>query len=65
MKKTEELLKSLRTQEKVGLERPIVNPQQALPLAKFALESHALGHPKCRDDAALDLLAALSGVIAR
>ena len=49
----------------MGLERPIVNPQQALPLAKFALEPHALGHPKCRDDAALDLLAALSGVIAR
>jgi hypothetical protein len=30
------------------------------PLAKFAIESHALGDLKRRDDAALDLLASLA-----
>jgi hypothetical protein len=40
------------------------NPQQVLPLAKVALESHALGNLKRRDDAALDLLSGLSGAFA-
>jgi hypothetical protein len=34
------------------------------PLANFALEAHALGGLKRRDDAALDLLSALPGVLA-
>ena len=42
----------------------IANPQKFLPLADVSLESHALGNPTGRDQAALDLLAALSGVIA-
>ena len=42
----------------------ITNPQKFLPLADVSLESHALGNPTGRDQAALDLLAALSGVIA-
>jgi hypothetical protein len=44
-----------------GAETLIVNSQQVLPLAKVAVEAHALGDPKRRDDASLDLLAALSG----
>jgi len=39
--------------------RSISNPQKALPLAKVALEGHALGYPEGRDDAPLDLLASL------
>ena len=35
----------------------ITDPQQVLPLAKFALEAHALGKPEARDDAPLDFLA--------
>jgi hypothetical protein len=42
----------------------IPNPQKFLPLANVSLEAQALGHPKGRDEAALNLLAALSGVIA-
>jgi hypothetical protein len=45
-------------------DRLIANPQKFLPLADVSLESHALGNPTGRDQAALDLLAALSGVIA-
>ena len=41
--------------------RSITDPQQILPLAKLALEAHALGDAEARDDAPLDLLAALSG----
>jgi hypothetical protein len=37
----------------------IAHAQQVFPLAKVALESHALGDLKRRYDAALDLLAAL------
>ena len=36
-----------------------------LPLAKIALEAHALGYPEARDDAPLDLLAGLFGSFAR
>ena len=36
-----------------------MNPQQMLPLTEVALEAHALGHPKGRDQAPLDLLAEL------
>ena len=39
----------------------IANPQQVLPLAKVTFETHAFGNLKCRDDATLNLLAALSG----
>jgi hypothetical protein len=39
----------------------IANPEQVLPLVIVAFEAHALGDPKRRDDASLDLLAALSG----
>jgi hypothetical protein len=42
----------------------IVNPQQVFPLARIALEAHAFGNLKGRDEAPLDLLAALSGPIA-
>jgi hypothetical protein len=42
----------------------IPNPQKFLPLANVPLEAQALGHAKGRDQAPLDLLAALSGVIA-
>ena len=42
----------------------IANSQQLLPLPKVAFESHALGHLKRRDDAALDLLAGFSGALA-
>ena len=35
----------------------IYNPQQFLPLAKLALESHALRSPEACDDAPLDFLA--------
>jgi hypothetical protein len=34
------------------------------PLPKVALEAHALGHPKGRDQTSLDLLAAFSRAIA-
>ena len=40
------------------------NPKQVLPLAKFALEAHALGDLKRRDDTPLDLLAGLPGCFA-
>ena len=40
------------------------NPQEVLPLSKVALEAHALGGLKCRDDTPLDLLAGLSGSFA-
>jgi hypothetical protein len=40
--------------------RSISDPQQVFPLAKVALEAHALGDLKCRDDAALDLLSTLA-----
>jgi hypothetical protein len=43
-----------------GSRDPIADPQEVLPLAKFALKGHALGDPEC-DDAPLDLLAGLSG----
>ena len=39
----------------------ITYAQQVFPLAKLALESHALGDLKRRDDAALDLLASFAG----
>ena len=42
----------------------IANPQKFPPLANVPLESHAFGNPKGRDQASLNLLAALSGVIA-
>jgi hypothetical protein len=42
----------------------IANPQQLLPLPQLPFEAQALGDPKGRDYTALDLLAALSGVIA-
>jgi hypothetical protein len=42
----------------------ITNPQKFLPLANVPLEAQALGNAKGRDYTALDLLAALSGVIA-
>jgi hypothetical protein len=35
-----------------------------LPLPEFALEAHALGDLKRRDDTPLNLLAGLSGVLA-
>jgi hypothetical protein len=35
----------------------ISNPQQFLPLAKLALEPHALGNPETLDDAPLDFFA--------
>jgi hypothetical protein len=38
----------------------MVDPQQVLPLAIFALESQAFSNLKRRDDASLDLLAGLS-----
>jgi len=38
-------------------DRLIANPQKFLPLADVSLESHALGNPTGRDQAALDLLA--------
>ena len=37
--------------------RSISDPQQALPLAKIALEAYALRDLECRDHASLDLLA--------
>jgi hypothetical protein len=40
-----------------GPQFSIANAQQVFPLAKLALESHALGDSKRRDEAALDLLA--------
>jgi hypothetical protein len=40
-----------------GSHKSISDPQQILPLAKVALEPHALGDPKRRDDASLDFLA--------
>jgi hypothetical protein len=40
------------------------NPQKVLPLAKFALKSHALRNLECRNDAPLDLLAGLPGTFA-
>jgi hypothetical protein len=40
------------------------NAQQVLPLAKVALEAHAFGDLEGRDQATLDLLAALSGTLA-
>ena len=43
----------------------ISNPQQFLPLAKFALEPDALGDLERRDQTSFDLLAAFAGVIAR
>ena len=48
-----------------GKPRSISDPQQVLPLAKVALEAHALGNLEARDDAPLDLLAGLSGRFAR
>jgi hypothetical protein len=49
---------------KIGIasaKRSISNPQKFLPLANVPLESQALGDPKGRDQASLDLLAAFSG----
>jgi hypothetical protein len=43
----------------------IANPQQVFPLAKVALEAHALRDLEGGDDAALDWLAALSSALAR
>jgi len=42
--------------------RSISDPQEVLPLAKLALEAHALGDLECRDHAPLDLLAGLAVV---
>jgi hypothetical protein len=42
----------------------ISNPQQVFQLAKVTFEPHAFGNLEARDDAALDLLAALSGALA-
>jgi hypothetical protein len=44
-----------------GAETLIADSQQLLPLAIVALKAHALGDPEARNDAPLDLLAALSG----
>jgi hypothetical protein len=41
--------------------RSISDPQQVFPLLKVALEAHAFGDLKGRDDARLDLLAGLPG----
>ena len=41
--------------------RSISDPQQILPLPQFPFEAQALGDPKRRDDAPLDLLAGLPG----
>jgi hypothetical protein len=43
----------------------IANSKQVPPLAKVALEAHALSDPKRRDHASFDLLAGLSGTNAR
>ena len=48
-----------------GIASRIPQPQQVLPLAKFALKAHAFGDLEGRDDAAVDLLAGLSGGFAR
>ena len=48
-----------------GKLRSISDPQQILPLPQPAFEAQALGHPKRRDHAPLDCLAALSGSLAR
>jgi hypothetical protein len=47
--------------ERIGELSSPANPHQKFPLAKVALETQALGDLKRRDDASLDLLAALSG----
>jgi hypothetical protein len=48
----------------IGALFSIADPQKFLPLAIVAFEPHAFGNPKGRDQASLNLLAALSGVIA-
>ena len=40
----------------------ITDPQQVLPLAKFAFEAHALGNPEARDNAPLNFLPWISVV---
>jgi hypothetical protein len=47
-----------------GPQFSIANAQKVLPLPKFALETHALGDLKCRDDATVDLFAALARALA-
>jgi hypothetical protein len=39
-----------RTKSIASANRSISNPEQMLPLAKFALKTHALGDLECRDD---------------
>jgi hypothetical protein len=50
-----------KSMELVDCEEAVINLQfhRSLPLAKIALEAHALGYPEGRDDASLDLLASL------
>jgi hypothetical protein len=57
-------LQSFRTMVPGGLQFSITNTQQVFPLAEIALEAHALGDLKRRDDSSLDLLAGLSGSLA-
>ena len=40
--------------------RSISDPQQMLPLAKFALKANSFGYPEGRDHAPFDLLASLA-----
>jgi hypothetical protein len=54
----------------IGSERPFRriendDSQQILPLPKIALEAHAFGDLKSRDDTSLDVLAALSSTVRR
>ena len=49
----------------IGAQFSIADPQKFLPLAKVTFEAQAFGNLKRRDEAALNLLAALSGTLAR
>ena len=44
-----------------GSPRSISDPQEAFPLAEFALKAHALDNLEARDDAPLDLLSRSAG----
>jgi hypothetical protein len=54
-------LKQLKKRPGLGKSCSISDPQQVLPLAKFALKAHAFCNLEARDDTSLDLLARLSG----
>jgi hypothetical protein len=58
-------LQSFRTMVPGGVQFSITNTQQVFPLAEIALEAHALGDLKRRDDSSLDLLAGLSSCFVR